>query len=124
MIHTYKFFKKKTYPAYLEDSIETLSKACDAVFADKKDLLLLCVQVQNDLKEKLPRGEKAYVRVNVDAKGHGVVELYATIHNFTQAVMWFDFDDLKAVLDYDPKAGDFFDISEEVENLFTKGGEA
>lgn len=40
------------------------------------------------------------------------------------AVLRLSWQELQCVLDYDKNVDDFFDISDEVENLFTKGGEA
>ncbi|MGM9724333.1 MAG: hypothetical protein ACI3YG_09615 [Prevotella sp.] len=125
MIYTHKYFEANNLPKYLKNVAAILKKAADSVFYCKKDIETIKNMITKQLEKDKPKNSMAHVELYKEFRGgKGGIYVYLRHDSDNNAVLRLSWQELQCVLDYDKNVDDFFDISDEVENLFTKGGEA
>ena len=123
MIYTHEYFEANNLPKYLKDVAAILKKAADSAFYSKQDTARVKDMVAKQLEKDKPKNSMAYVELYKDYRSrNGCICVYKQHDRDSNAVLRLSWQELQCVLDYDNNVGDFFDISDEVENLFTKGG--
>lgn len=124
MILTHYFFQASKLPKYLAEVAAFVEKADKSLFASQEEFEKFFHMVEKKLEECKPDNSEPVAQLYKSRQGDGGIYIYVKRDRDRNADIRLCYQQLERVLDYDPKAGDFFDISEEVENLFTKGGEA
>lgn len=123
MIFTHYFYQASKLPKYLAEVAAFVEKADKSVFASQEEFEKFFHMAEKKLEECKPDKCEAVAQLYKSRQGDGGIYIYIRRDYDRNAVIRLCYQTLERVLDYDPKAGDFFDISEELENLFTKGGD-
>lgn len=122
MIFFSSLFVAANAPHYFKGTIDMLIKADKCIFAYDNDLKVFVNMLKNRLKADAPLKSKAHIDLHIS---HGTKSGMIYIHGKAMtenSVARLSFDYVNGVLEYDPEAGDMFDISDRFVDLLTEGG--
>lgn len=124
MIFLTDFYSASKLPMSLVKVTELMRKANNVLLPDNSDIDRLVEILADQLMRDRHPKSTAFLRLHrTTGNKSGAIYLYVKEHEENSAVRLY-FHKVRAVLEYDSEAGDFFDIGERFAELNGKGGAA
>lgn len=122
MIFITYYFRASELPLFLEKVTEMMRTANKVLFASDRDVERFCEMLKKQLDESKPENSTAYIQVRKSfEEDSGVISVYLDARS-DNSVLKLHYSVVRGVLEYDEHVGDYFDISERLEDIFKKGG--
>ena len=122
MIFFSSLFVAANAPQYFKGIIDMLTKAENSLFVYDSDLEVFVNMLRTRLHTDAPLKSTAYINLYFSqGRKDGVIYVFPK-KNTENTVARLSFNTVKAILEYDPEAGDMFDISDRFVELAEEGG--
>ena len=120
MIFTKDYFQASCRPKYLDPVCKLMQKADSVIFPNTTELEIFIIILKRTLEQGRRTGSTAYLSASSPCDASGSIQLYAK-DDAQDSIARLYFSHVRAVLEYNLDAEDFFDVSERLDE---KGGRA